>query len=172
MAKARSSTGTTHRFGGDWTQAKLDVLKDFMAAYAKALKEKPPAAQPFRKPYIDAFAGTGSSTAREHETSGAAETLLFSDLAEPAPQKLLDGSAQLALLVEPRFDKYIFIERSPERYAQLESLTRFEARARRLYDVDRIRRKRDRAHTRSRVSKSRERPVLQATTAFALLEGG
>jgi hypothetical protein len=28
-------------------------------------------------------------------------------------QKLLDGSARLALQVEPRFDKYIFIERGP-----------------------------------------------------------
>ena len=48
--------------------------------------------------------------------------MLFPDLAEPAPQKLLDGSARLALQVEPRFDKYIFIERSPDRCAQLESL--------------------------------------------------
>ena len=131
MAKTRStSMGTTHRFGGDWTQAKLDVLKDYLAAYTKALKDKPTTAQPFRKAYIDAFAGTGSRTARERETSGAAETLLFPDLAEPAPQKLLDGSARLALQVEPRFDKYIFIERSPERCAQLEGLkTEFPALA-------------------------------------------
>lgn len=131
MAKTRStSMGTTHRFGGDWTQAKLDVLKDYLAAYTKALKDKPTTAQPFRKAYIDAFAGTGSRTARERETSGAAETLLFPDLAEPAPQNLLDGSARLALQVEPRFDKYIFIERSPERCAQLEGLkTEFPALA-------------------------------------------
>lgn len=123
MAKRRSkTTGTTHRFGGDWTQAKLDVLKDYLAAYTKALKDKPSAAEPFRKAYIDAFAGTGSRTAREREASSAAETLLFPDLAEPAPQKLLDGSARLALQVEPRFDKYIFIERSSERCAQLEGL--------------------------------------------------
>jgi three-Cys-motif partner protein len=35
---------------------------------------------------------------------------------------LLDGSARWALRTEPRFDKYIFIERSAERCAQLESL--------------------------------------------------
>jgi hypothetical protein len=90
MAKTRSaSKGTPHRFGGDWTQAKLDVLKDYLVAYTKALKDKPTAAQPFRKAYIDAFAGTGSRTARERESSGVPASLLFPDLAEPAPQKLL-----------------------------------------------------------------------------------
>jgi three-Cys-motif partner protein len=123
MAKPRSTPkGKANRFGGDWTQTKLDVLKEYLGAYTKALKDKPTAAQPFRKAYIDAFAGTGSRAARERETSGSPETLLFPDLAEPAPQKLLDGSAKLALQVEPRFDKYVFIERSPERCQQLEGL--------------------------------------------------
>lgn len=44
------------------------------------------------------------------------------DLAEAEPQALLDGSARLALKTEPRFNRYIFIERSPERCAQLELL--------------------------------------------------
>ena len=89
MTKKRStSKGTPHRFGGDWTQAKLDVLKDYLAAYTKALKDKPTAALPFRKAYIDAFAGTGTRAARER--GSAAGTLLFPDLNEPAPQKLLD----------------------------------------------------------------------------------
>jgi len=29
--------GPAHRFGGDWTSAKLDVLKGYLAAYATAL---------------------------------------------------------------------------------------------------------------------------------------
>lgn len=123
MGKARStSQGKAHRFGGDWTQTKLDVLKDYLATYTKALKDKPTAAQPFRKAYIDAFAGTGSRAARERGTSSSRGSLLFPDLNEPAPQKLLDGSAKIALQVEPRFDKYIFIERSPERCQQLATL--------------------------------------------------
>ena len=44
------------------------------------------------------------------------------DLAEAEPQALLDGSARLALKTAPRFDRYVFIERSPERCAQLELL--------------------------------------------------
>ncbi|MDX2023274.1 MAG: three-Cys-motif partner protein TcmP [Deltaproteobacteria bacterium] len=118
----RINEGSTHRFGGDWTDAKLDVLARYLKSYTTALEGKPTPDRPFRKAYIDAFAGTGTRTARDVETSDSTDTLLFPDLAEPAPQKLLDGSAKLALLVEPRFDKYIFIERSAERCQQLESL--------------------------------------------------
>jgi len=46
-----------HRFGGPWTQLKLDVLRKHLHFYAKALKN-----QNFRLIYIDAFAGSGSST--------------------------------------------------------------------------------------------------------------
>jgi three-Cys-motif partner protein len=123
MAKKRStSKATAHRVGGDWTQTKLDVLKDYLVAYTKVLRDKPTPAQPFLKAYIDAFAGTGSRAARERDAASAPGSLLFPDLADPAPQKLLDGSAKLALQVEPPFDKYIFIERSPERCAELDTL--------------------------------------------------
>jgi three-Cys-motif partner protein len=131
MTKKRTtSQGSTHRFGGDWTEAKLDVLAKYLKSYTTALEGKPTPEQPFRKAYIDAFAGTGTRTARESDLTGASDTLLFPDLAEAAPQKLLDGSAKLALQVEPRFDKYVFIERSPERCQQLEGLkTEFPALA-------------------------------------------
>ncbi|HEX2669497.1 MAG TPA: hypothetical protein VHM25_01430, partial [Polyangiaceae bacterium] len=100
MSKPRkTSKGKAHRFGGDWTETKLGVLKDYLAAYTKALKDKPTPSQPFRKAYIDAFAGTGSRTARERDTDSSRDSLLFPDLNEPAPQKLLDGSAKLALQV-------------------------------------------------------------------------
>lgn len=123
MTRSRvTSEGTAHRFGGDWTQTKLDVLKYYLEAYTKALKDKPSADNAFRKTYIDAFAGTGTRTARERGTSSAPGTLLFPDLNEPAPQKLLEGSAKLALQVAPRFESYIFIERSPERCRQLKAL--------------------------------------------------
>ena len=109
-----------HQFGGQWTSAKLSVLAQYLKAYTTALKDKPSAGHPFRKAYIDAFAGTGYRTlASEGE---GAEALLFPDLAEPAPQELLDGSARLALKTTPRFDRYIFIEWSAKRCAALEAL--------------------------------------------------
>jgi three-Cys-motif partner protein len=113
----------SHRFGGDWTTAKLDVLAKYLASYTTALKDKPSSAHPFRKGYIDAFAGTGYRDARHDDKSGnSSQGLLLPDLAEQEPQALLDGSARLALKTQPRFDRYIFIERSLKRCAELEAL--------------------------------------------------
>ena len=123
MNAKRSAGGRTHRFGGDWTTAKLDVIARYLASYTTALKDKPSKEHPFVKGYIDAFAGTGYRDARRDDRSeDASQALLLPDLAEAEPQALLDGSARLALKTEPRFDRYVFIERSPERCAQLELL--------------------------------------------------
>jgi three-Cys-motif partner protein len=123
MAKKSKGTGKAHRFGGDWTTAKLDVLAKYLASYTTALKDKPSKEHPFRKGYIDAFAGTGYRDARSHDGSGEpSQALLLPDLAEKEPQELLDGSARLALKTEPRFDRYVFIERSAERCIQLKAL--------------------------------------------------
>lgn len=111
-----------HRFGGDWTGKKLQVLAKYLESYTTALKNKPSPDRPFRKAYIDAFAGTGYRTQKETDSGDPAQGLLFPDLAEPEPQELLDGSACLALKTEPRFDHYIFIEKDPKRVAELEGL--------------------------------------------------
>jgi len=118
-----TSKGKAHRFGGDWTSQKLDVIASYLAAYTKALKAQPTPERPFRKTYIDAFAGTGYRTWR-HGTAddSTGESLLFPELAAAAPQRLLDGSARLALKTKPRFDQYVFIERDAERCAALETL--------------------------------------------------
>jgi len=107
--------GKAHRFGGDWTTAKLEVLKGYLDSYTTALKTTK-----FRKGYIDAFAGTGYRDRGHDDTENL--SLLLPDLAEDDPQELLDGSARLALKTEPRFDKYIFIERSAKRCADLDAL--------------------------------------------------
>lgn len=115
--------GKAHRFGGGWTSTKLDVLAKYLAAYTTALKDKPTPERAFRKAYIDAFAGTGYRTMRkERDEDAPSSNLLFPDLAEEAPQQLLDGSARLALKIEPRFDRYIFIECDAERCRELEAL--------------------------------------------------
>ncbi len=118
--KRARSKGKDHSFGGEWTSAKLNVLEKYLTAYTTALKDKPSVEQPFRKAYIDAFAGTGYRSMRRDEDSS--KNLLFPDLAGAAPQGLLDGSARLALKTRPRFDRYIFIERNADRCAQLDSL--------------------------------------------------
>lgn len=112
-----------HRFGGTWTTAKLDLIANYLKGYTTALKDKPSKDRPFKKAYIDAFAGTGYRNAhREDASEESSQTLLLPDLAAPEPQQLLDGSARLALKTEPRFDSYMFIERSTLRTAQLGAL--------------------------------------------------
>jgi len=127
------SSGKGHRFGGDWTTRKLEVLAGYLQSYTTALKDKPTPANPFRKAFIDAFAGTGYRDIRRDDKMACTQSLLFPDLAEKEPQELLDGSARLALQTDPAFDRYVFIERSPARCTQLEGLkTEFPDQADRI----------------------------------------
>jgi three-Cys-motif partner protein len=120
MSQKKSSRGVgkSHKFGGNWTTTKLDVVAEYLAAYTIALKNTP-----FRKAYIDAFAGTGYRDVKpEREVDSSSQSPPFPDLAEQEPQDLLEGSAVRALKTVPRFDSYVFIERSPARCKQLERL--------------------------------------------------
>ncbi|MCH5373836.1 MAG: three-Cys-motif partner protein TcmP, partial [Planctomycetes bacterium] len=90
-----SNKDSTHRFGGPWTEIKLDVLRRYLAAYTTALKK-----QRFRLLYIDAFAGSGDYLPAD---SGTAKS----------------GSARIALETEG-FSRYCFIEKNQGRFRQLE----------------------------------------------------
>jgi len=113
----------THEFGGSWTDEKLQVLRGYLSAYTTALKDQPSARRPFRKGYIDAFAGTPYRTEAK-KVAGDSTQSLFSDLADGEPQALLDSSARIALETDPPFDRYIFIEKRRKRCSQLEELKR------------------------------------------------
>ncbi len=115
-----TSSGKAHRFGGDWTQTKLDVLERYLAAYTTALKDQPSPDRRFIKGYIDAFAGTGYRTLRG--TDGDDHQTYLADMQQPEPQGLLDGSARIALKTAPEFERYVFIEKSPERCVELNAL--------------------------------------------------
>lgn len=118
-----NKSGKGHQFGGTWTTAKLELIARYLGSYTTALKDKPSQQHPFKKGYIDAFAGTGYREARREDTDDkSSQVLLLPELAEQEPQDLLDGSARLALKTEPRFDSYVFIERNAARSAELESL--------------------------------------------------
>jgi three-Cys-motif partner protein len=117
MVPTPKSSGSIHQFGGDWTAQKLEVLSGYLGAYTKVLKH-----QPFRTAYIDAFAGSGTIDAHRDGEPPTPQSLLFPELVAEEPKKLLDGSARIALQTQPRFDKYIFIERRPDRCAELERL--------------------------------------------------
>jgi three-Cys-motif partner protein len=100
---------TGHRYGGPWTEIKLDAVQHYLECYTKALKAR------FDLWYIDAFAGTGSRVV-EQVTGGI--------LGDPdtVTRETLAGSAMRALQVKPAFDHHVFIEKVPARCAALRGL--------------------------------------------------
>jgi three-Cys-motif partner protein len=87
-----------HKFGGIWTQKKIEVLEQYLSFYVQALKN-----QKFNLHYADAFAGTGSHTPIDDEMQ---EELI--------PLEELKGSVLSALSVTPKFDEYHFNDLSSE----------------------------------------------------------
>jgi len=105
-----------HEFGGEWTDQKLRILDDYLTAYC-AIFERNERARFFDTIYVDAFAGSGLIEPRGR--SGTTENL-FAEFAEPDAVRFLQGSAARA--IQHRFGRYIFIEKSPARIAELEAL--------------------------------------------------
>jgi len=103
-----------HSFGGDWTERKLEVIEKYLSAYTTALKN-----QPFRKSYIDAFAGTGYRADRSGSKAELTDPLLLPELAEREPQELLEGSVRRALRTRPPFDDFTFVEKDKTRHESL-----------------------------------------------------
>ena len=100
------------RFGGDWTERKLDCLGDYLAAYTKALKK-----QTFDLVYIDAFAGTGYRELKKG--TGSDRGVLLPELADSESARFLDGSVRRSLMVEPCFDWYVFVEKCQTKFQEL-----------------------------------------------------
>jgi three-Cys-motif partner protein len=105
---------TGQLFGGNWTEKKLEILKKYFDTYNTALIN-----QPFKRVYVDAFAGTGyrQQRKRKYEIKG-----LFEDLEQEEPKQFLKGSAKLALEANPSFHRYIFIESNKNKINELEKL--------------------------------------------------
>ena len=93
---------TSQKFGGNWTEEKLNIFTSYLDAYLIALQN-----QKFKKIYIDAFAGTG-----EIETSDGGQFLV--------------GSAKRALASEKKFDHYYFIEADSQKAGELQNMINSE----------------------------------------------
>lgn len=102
------------QFGGDWTTRKLENVRKYLVAYATIMRK-----YNFQFSYIDAFAGTGY---RELKTDDSKHELMFPEFLEQETEAFHDGSAKIALQVEPRFKEYVFVERNPKKIAELEKL--------------------------------------------------
>lgn len=107
---------------GPWAREKLDALGHYLDYYTKVLKN-----QRWRTIYLDAFAGGGQAMLRANSPQAPAGqgTLLGDvpdDLTSVEERRLIDGSPKVALDVANPFDRYVFVEPSPRRHAELESL--------------------------------------------------
>ena len=89
------------RFGGDWTEQKLECVSKYLHAYTQIMKER----DHLHFTYIDAFAGTGYYELQHNE-----------DTELP---RFLAGSARKALEVKPPFKEYVFIEEKKNSYDEL-----------------------------------------------------
>ena len=124
---------TKHEFGGEWTSEKLDRVKKYLSAYTTIFTRNP-RARNLNTIYVDAFAGTGY---RSEAQKVRAEELPFPELLEEDAQAFLKGSARIALEVHPPFNKYVFVEKNPDRVKELEDLRKeFPEKARAIEIVN------------------------------------
>ncbi|MGB3767589.1 MAG: three-Cys-motif partner protein TcmP [Phormidesmis sp.] len=106
-----------HPFGGQWTHDKLERVRKYLDAYVQIMKGRN-----YSYAYIDAFAGTGYINRRNvavDSDSEAQQISLLPEPNEPDAREFIDGSARVALGIEPEFKRYIFIEKNGERLSQL-----------------------------------------------------
>lgn len=85
---------------GPWSEAKLDILRDYATAYMTVLAKQ---SSIQRVVYIDAFAGAGAHVSRQ-------------------TGKLVPGSPANALNIEPSFSEFHFIDLDHSRVGLLEKL--------------------------------------------------
>jgi len=107
-------------FGGRWTEEKLGLLTKYLKAYV-TIFTKNPRARSLHTIYVDAFAGAGYIHQRQREAN---QTDLFGDIAADDVQGFIKGSAVRALELSPGFGEYLFIEKDPDRFRELVTLSK------------------------------------------------
>ncbi len=125
---------TEHRFGGEWTQNKLQCVRDYLQAYMRIMKGNANARTFFNTTYVDAFAGTGSIAPNAEEDGK--HTHLLNEFDEEGMPRLLKGSARIALEMEPPFDRFIFVEANRARANMLDTLREEYASRKRTISVE------------------------------------
>jgi three-Cys-motif partner protein len=82
---------------GYWSEIKLDIIEKYALPYSKILSGK------LHHVYIDAFASSGMNISR-------------------TTRKLVRGSPQIALDIDPPFEEYYFIDTDGEKIAELNKI--------------------------------------------------
>ena len=86
---------------GPWSESKLRLLGKYLRAYTAIMRQQDWCRNGYH--YVDAFAGSGRSRARDEE-------------------RYVDGSPRVALTIEHPFSSYTFIERTRWRIQRLREL--------------------------------------------------
>ncbi len=106
-----------HRFGGSWTDRKLNALAEYLIQY-RVIFTKNPWAKKYKTIYVDAFAGTGE---REVGDDSRQASLFGYDEEKRGFQA---GSVKVALTLKSKFDKYIFVDSKAKHATALKELLR------------------------------------------------
>ncbi|MFN0318357.1 MAG: three-Cys-motif partner protein TcmP [Burkholderiales bacterium] len=106
---------TVHRFGGDWTSQKLQILGEYLTQY-RLIFTKAPRARHFHTVYVDGFAGSGERTDSNLKAEIAA---LIGQPDELDRVEYKKGSTSIALGLDQPFDEYLFIEKNAGRAEEL-----------------------------------------------------
>jgi len=113
------------RWGGSWTEQKLEALEKYIRAYLRIMHRNERASR-FTKIYLDGFAGSGKRYAREIAESAKQELELIPEVSTEVEREELreymEGSALRVLRVEEPapFDRYIFIDIDPKETQKLQ----------------------------------------------------
>jgi three-Cys-motif partner protein len=107
---------------GPWAKEKLDALRRYLEFYTTILKKRS-----WRKIYLDAYAGGGRAVVRRTVAQEPSQTNDLGFFEEQPPidieeRELIDGSPRIALAIANPFDRYVFVDPSPDRAAELQQL--------------------------------------------------
>ncbi len=104
---------------GPWAKEKLDALQRYLDFYTKVFKNN----KRFRTIYFDGFAGGGQAIVRKQNRKNTVDYDLFDENSEAEEVEFIDGSPKIALALPNPFDTYVFVDKDPNRVAQLEQLS-------------------------------------------------
>ncbi len=112
------SLGHAQRFGGPWSLIKVELVEKYLHAFNTALRQRPSSDRPFKRIYIDVFAGSGSFT--------------FGDglplIEEGEAARIFEGSVKRALAASPPFDELYFVELDRKKVASLRATAGMDPR--------------------------------------------
>lgn len=107
-----------HRFGGAWTETKLEILEKYLKAWLRIFHSNEKA-RFYKTVYVDAFAGTGY----RNSADGTADHDLLAEEATEIEEEFLAGSVSRVLNLQPGFDRYNFVDLKKQHAACLDQFS-------------------------------------------------